>query len=353
MPRRRGPLSTINSPGIFTNKRDVGHPLVTLERMTIVTNNFSAVDANYSIGLIVMKAAALLLLGFAPLTGLAQAPTSLDNAAIVHDVAIGLAPPVVIALIQSSPGKYDISAPALLELTRNHVPADVVAAMVKKQAAAPPPSLRDQPFGKQVSPTLILGQPFHRGGVDISLIRATNLHVAAWVVTTDSHYHYERVALAVRNTGSKPVDIDPSSQIRGIRDGTECQGCVKISEYPMDDAQVAKLASKIRRKEQWAILATGVLGTMEANTYSQYSPTNSYLQSRSDNQTDAEAAQSNQEYSDTTSSQFFETTLQPGELVGGLVYFAAPKAPKNSHGPTFPDMLLLTVNGITYQLSLD
>lgn len=299
-----------------------------------------------------MKRIGFVLLAVFVLAGaatLGQSPKSLmDNGTVVHDVALGLSDPVIIALIQNSPGNYDVKPDALLALSKENVSSAVVAAMIQQQSKQPP-VVPHSTYALKVSPTLVISKAYYHKGVPLALIRTPTIKIMAFFVDINEHYGYEKVALMVRNLGTQPIDINPASGVFGVKDA-DCSGCPFQTEAPMEQNDVEEIAGKIHTRESWGILASSFAGTMAANQYSQYSPTNAYEQSRSDEAADAASAASEQEYDSAVQKQFLESTIAPGEEVDGWVYFNVHKKTKKNPGGFPPDFLDIVLGGVTYRL---
>ncbi|MHB1784197.1 MAG: hypothetical protein ACYCTE_16200 [Acidimicrobiales bacterium] len=270
---------------------------------------------------------------------------SLTDADIIKMAGVGLQPPVIIAVIQSRPGDYDVTTPALTSLTAAHVAPEVIAAMITKAASAPK---KPKFWGKQISPTQFESAPAFYKGKAVQMIEAPDIHIAAFSVMTNDHYGVEQVAVIVRNTGTEAIDFDPATQLIAYSGGDP-----NVSEYPMYPWEVEQIASEDRRKHSIGIFLAGVLGTMAADQYSQFSPTNAYEQSRSDDAVDDANAANQQEYSDAINSQLLESTLAPNQMVSGYVYFKIPKQGKKGKADFVPSYLEEKIGGIDYRMSLD
>ena len=217
--------------------------------------------------------------------------------------------------------------------------------MIQRSASAPKePKL----FGKQITPVLIESAPYFTNGRSAQMIEAPGIHILAFVVEENDHYGYEKVAVMLRNTGANSIDFDPQTQMTAYSDPSE-----NLSEMPMDTASVAAIAAKIKRKQSWGILAAGVMGSLAADQYSQYSTTNTYEQARSDQSTDAAQAASQEQFNDAIQNQLLESTVDPQQSNQGWVYFQIPKKSKKPTTNFVPEYLDAFISGITYRLLID
>jgi hypothetical protein len=113
--------------------------------------------------------ALVVLLAFA-VPSLAQSPSDapLSNADIVKMVKAGLPESVIVRKVQMSASNFVTSPNALIELQRQHVPDDVMAAMLDSEAA-----MRMPPAEAGAAPSAVLrpadGRPHHLPTFDAAL----------------------------------------------------------------------------------------------------------------------------------------------------------------------------------------
>ena len=269
----------------------------------------------------------------------------LTNASIIEMAKMGLAAQVIVAVIHSKAGNYDVTQPALKILTADRVPADVIAAMIATPKIAP---AKSNFFGQQISPRLIESKPVHINGQTIQMIKAPGVHILAFLAGSNPHYGFEQIEILIRNTSDQAIDFDPETQLTAYSATSP-----NLLEYPLDSSHVEIIASKIKRKQSLGIFAASVLGAMAAGSYSQYSTTNTYEQARSDNATDAASDASQEQFASAIKTQFLESTLAPNQLAGGWVYFRIPKKTKKPTNDFVPDYVEATVNGVSYRLLMN
>lgn len=276
-----------------------------------------------------------------------KTPTSnaLTNDSIIKMSSMGLQGPVIIAVIQTQASDFDVTPAALVSLTKAQVPASVIAAMIHKSASA---SKKPPFFGTQVTPTLIESEPYYVKGQTVQMIRAPAIHILAFVVALNEQYGFEKIAVVLRNTGTHSIDFNPQAQMAAYNypDG-------RFNEPPMDSNSVTAIAAKIKHKQAWGILAAGMAGSIAADQYSQYSPSNTYEQARSDDATDAASEESQQQFNDATQNQLLESTLEPQQIAQGWVYFQIPKKGRKPTKEFLPAYFDVTIDGISYRLAID
>lgn len=270
---------------------------------------------------------------------------TLTNASIIKMSEMGLDGPVIIAVIQTQSSEFDVSPASLELLTKAKVPSSAIAAMIQKSASAPKePKL----FGKQITPVLFESAPYFTNGRTAQMIEAPSIHILAFIAEENDQYGYKKLAVMLRNTGANSIDFDPQTQMTAYSDPSK-----NLSEKPMDTASVAAIASKIKRRQSVGIFAAGVVGSLAANQYSEYSATNTYEQARSDQATDAAGVASQEQFDNAIQNQFLRSTVEPQELVQGWVYFQIPKNGKKLTSDFQPEYLDTTISGITYRLAID